>query len=327
MSRKSVLDEPEIASVRRFNRFYTSAIGTLRERWLTSTFSLTEARVLFEVGHRESPTAQEISRETGLDTGYLSRILRAFERRGLIARKASPKDARQMILSLTRKGRAELAVLDERASDEVRGMLNRLLPEQRLHLLHSMHTIETLLTPGAEKSPAPYVLRLHRLGDMGYITYRNAVIYAGEYGWGPGIESSVARIVADFLDNYDPQRERCWVAEREGVFAGCVFLVKHPDDPQNLARLRLLIVEQAARGSGLGRHLVHECTRFAQQAGYKKITLWTHTVLTAARKIYEREGYKLVHQEPHSSFGKEEMGETWELDLEKAAPRSVGAAL
>ncbi|WP_353062230.1 helix-turn-helix domain-containing GNAT family N-acetyltransferase [Tunturibacter psychrotolerans] len=304
--------ESQIAAVRAFNRFYTHIIGTLREGLLNSEYSLSEARVLYELATRLKSTAREIARDLELDPGYLSRILRKFEDVGLLSRKASVEDGRQSILKLTRQGKAAFSELDQRSNDEAQHLLERLSDKERIEFLHGMRSIENALD--ARSSRAPYILRQHRPGDMGWVVHRHGVIYTQELGWTPDFEAVVARIVADFIDNFDPKRERCWIAERDGEIAGSVFLVRHPEE-KDTAKLRLLLVETSARGLGLGKALVDECTYFARAAGYKKITLWTHDVLTAARHIYSEAGYKLVKEEPRHSFGVDVISETWDLTL------------
>src|SRR5918999_3905497 len=242
-------------------------------------------------------------------------MLRGFERRGLVERVRSTMDARRNHLQLTPKGRSTFAELNTRATDAVAGVLAPLPDSQRRQLLESMRTIESLLGRRlTSELQSPFVLRPHRPGDMGWVVHRQAVLYAQEYGWDETYEALISRIVADFIDRFDPKRERCWIAERGGETVGSVFLIKHPERT-GVAQLRLLYVERSARGLGIGRRLVHECTQFARQTGYRTITLWTNSVLVSARKIYEAEGYKLVREEPHHSFGHDLVGQTWELEL------------
>ena len=304
-----------VAQVRRFNRFYTRLVGALDEGHLDSSFSLAETRVLYELAHTDGLTATDLGRNLRLDAGYLSRLLRGFERRGLVERGKSPADARRSLLRLTQKGQATFDDLNLRATDAVAGILHPLADRQRRELLASMRAIESLLgDPEGIRPQAPFVLRPHRPGDMGWVVHRQAVLYAQEYGWDERYEALISRIVADFIDRFDSRRERCWIAERNGEIVGSVFLIRHPERA-GVAQLRLLYVEQAARGLGIGRRLVRECTEFARQTGYKAITLWTNSVLTSARKIYEAEGYRLVREEPHNSFGHDLVGQTWQLDL------------
>jgi len=303
--------DPRVEAVRRFNRFYTGRIGVLREHLLENPFSLTEARALYELAHREEGTATGLREELGLDAGYLSRILRGLEKRGLIQRKTSPDDGRQRLLSLTDRGRRAFAKLNADARSDVGAMLRRLSPEDQDRLIGAMATIERLLGATPEQR-VPYILRLHRPGDMGWVVQRHGELYAHEDGWDEQFEALVAESVARFLRNYDPKRERCWIAEKDGENVGCVFLVgKSP----TVAQLRLLLVEPKARGLGIGARLVDECGRFARGARYRKIRLWTNSVLHAARRIYEKAGYRLVREEPHHSFGHDLVGQTWELAL------------
>lgn len=305
--------DSSVAVFRGFNRFYTRLIGVLDERLIESGFSLTEARVLFELGVRADRSAGEIASELSIDPGYLSRILRKLEDGGLLDRSTAPGDARQAILRLTRKGKSALADLDCRSSAQAAGILDKLTPAQRVTLVRSMAHIESLLGDKAE-GLAPFILRSHRPGDMGWVVQRHGVLYAQEYGWDVTFEALVAKITADFIDNFNAKRENCWIAERYGEPMGCIFLVKHPQDPTT-AKLRLLLVEPSARGLGLGKALVGECVQFARLAGYKKVTLWTQSILAAAHKIYQSAGFDLILEEPHHSFGKDLIGQTWELNL------------
>ena len=300
----------DIEAVRRFNRFYTRQIGVLQEGLLRSPFSLAEARVLYELAQRDQPTAAELCKELGLDAGYLSRILRGFARRGLIEKRPSRSDGRQSLLALSADGRAAFRLLEQAARDQIGTLLEPLPASGQGRLLQAMRTIETLL--GAPEPRVPYILRAHQPGDLGWIVHRHGVLYAEEYGFDQQFEALVAEIVAQFVRHHDPRRERCWIAERYGAPVGSVLLVRQSDD---VAKLRLLLVEPAARGLGIGARLVEECTRFARRAGYRRITLWTNSVLHAARRIYEQAGYRLVHEEAHHSFGQDLIGETWELAL------------
>lgn len=301
------------ASVRQFNRFYTKQIGVLQDGLSRSAFSLTEARVIYELAHRKRATATKLGEELGLDAGYLSRILRRFDENGLVERAPSETDARQVILSLTPAGLTAFASLDAATRAEIDSMLRQLPATEQRRLVSAMSSIERILS-GAAESPVPYMLRPHGPGDMGWVVHRQSVLYAQEYGWNAEYETLSSRIVADFLEHYEATRERCWIAEREGVAIGSVFLVRHPER-EHVARLRLLYVEPAARGLGIGARLVQECSRFAQQSGYHTITLWTNSVLRAARKLYEAEGYALVNETPHHMFGKDLVGQTWEKSL------------
>lgn len=302
-----------VDAVRRFNRFYTRRIGVLQDRHLRSPFTLTEARVLFEVAHRGRTTPTELAGELGLDMGYLSRILRRFGERGLVRREPSAADRRQSIVALTGQGRETFAALDAAASAEVRALLGGLPEGDRRRLVDAMGTIEDVLGGGPLRGP--FVLRQHRPGDIGWIVQRHGELYWQEYGWDETFEALVAGIAADFIRNFNPARERCWIAEADGERLGSVVLVQNADDPEHTAQLRLLLVEPRARGLGLGRTLVQACTAFAREAGYARITLWTNAVLHAARRIYEREGYRLVHEAPHHSWGHDLVEQTWEMVL------------
>jgi len=300
-----------VEAVRRFNRFYTKQIGVLHEGLLRSPFPLTEARVIYELAHHEQTTATELGNELGLDAGHLSRILRDLKKRSLIDKQPSQTDGRQSILQLTKKGQDAFALLNARSHGGIEAMLNKLPTEDQNRLVEAMHTIEGLLDVQPEHK-VPYILRPHQAGDMGWVVYRHGVLYAEEYGWNEQFEALVADIAAKFIQHYDPKRERCWIAEKDGENIGSVFLVKKSD---TVAKLRLLLVEPKARGLGVGTRLVEECVRFARKAGYKKIVLWTNSVLVAARHIYEKAGFRLVKEEPHHSFGYDLVGETWELKL------------
>jgi DNA-binding MarR family transcriptional regulator/N-acetylglutamate synthase-like GNAT family acetyltransferase len=300
-----------IDAIRRFNRFFTRRIGVLREGLLHTPYSLTEARILFEIANHDDLTASDLSRELGLDPGYLSRILAGLERRDLIERTPSESDARRLLLALTPEGRDAFSLLDARSREEVAEMLGELSEEEQQRLLEAMRTIERILDKGFKYSE-PFFLRTHEPGDMGWVVHRHGVLYAREYGWDERFEALVARIVADFINNLDPAKERCWIAEMEGERIGCVFVVKANDE---VAKLRLLLVEPKARGLGLGSRLVEECIRFARSRGYKTLTLWTNSVLDAARHIYEDQGFMLVEEEEHHSFGKDLVGQNWELAL------------
>ena len=303
--------DQRVAAVRRFNRFYTRQIGLLQESYLKSQFSLSQVRVLYELAHRERPTATELGRELGLDPGYLSRILRLFERRGLLKRTPSKADGRQSHLFLTARGQAAFAPLNTRSREEIGAMLRALRARDQIRLVDSMHAIEGVLGAQPEKK-VPYLLRPHRPGDMGWVVSRHGALYAQEYGWDETFEALVAGIVKKFIEHYDPRKERCWIAEKDGEPVGSVFVVKQS---ATVAKLRLMLVEPKARGLGIGARLVDECVRFAGQTGYGKITLWTNSVLRAARRIYKEAGFRLIRQERHRSFGHDLVGETWDLKL------------
>ena len=306
--------EQQIASVRRFNRYYTRQIGVLRKTFLDSPYSLGEARVLYEIAINHSPTASEIARSLDLDAGYLSRVLRNFERRGLIRKRASPNDGRQSHLRLTPRGRKSFMPLDARSQRDTAAMLGKLAPAEQARLIAAMTAIETLLE-GQIQEPKPqrrYTLRAPRPGDFGWIVKRNAELYAQDYGWVAPFEGVCAQIVADFVNKFDATRERGWIAEIDGENVGSLMLA---NDGDGVARLRLLSVEPRARGLGIGARLVDEAIRFARSAGYRKIALWTHSVLTAARHIYQSAGFKLMRSEEHQRWGQPVVSEHWDLAL------------
>lgn len=306
----SALDS-RVAAVRRFNRFYTQKIGALGEGHLASAFSLTEVRVLYELAHRDEPTASQLAITLALDAGYLSRILSQFTQRGLVRRSRSASDGRNVHLHLTKKGERAFVPLEAKAEEAVASLLRALPARRQDTLLRAMRNVQTLLD--AERSTPPRVtLRAHRPGDMGWIIHRHGELYHKEYGFDATFEALVAEIAAKFIREFDSKRERCWVADVNGSIVGSVFLVRQSDA---VAKLRLLLVEPNARGLGIGKRLVHECTRFARKVGYTRITLWTQSILDTARKIYEREGYQLVRAEPHNSFGRDLVAQTWEKDL------------
>lgn len=301
-----------VSTIRAFNRFYTRKIGVV-DGMASSPFSLAEARVLYELARRERPTATEIRKELGLDAGYLSRILLGFERRKIVARAQSKSDERQKFLSLTAKGRKIFVALNERSNRDAAAMIEKLSPAVRSRLIGALQTVRTVLGDAPETRTA-YVLRQHEAGDMGWVVERQGILYVREYGWDETYEALAAEIVAQFIRNYDPKRGRCWIAEKDGVRVGVVFAVKASEE---LAKLRLLHVEPEARGLGIGRRLVEECIRFARHAGYKRMTLWTSSILTAARHIYADAGFELMRSENQHGFGKDLTMETWELDLQQ----------
>jgi DNA-binding MarR family transcriptional regulator/GNAT superfamily N-acetyltransferase len=301
--------QDRVAAVRRFNRFYTQRIGVLSDAWLGSPFSLTEARVLYEIGQRPGITARAIGDELGLDAGYLSRILRRFHKEGLIRKQVSPTDGRQTLLSMTAHGREAFAPLEARTLAQVGAMLEQLPSPEQDRLVAAMGTVETLLAP---EPKGDFILREARTGDFGWIVMRHAVLYAQDYQWNEKFEALCAQIVAEFLDNFDPAYERGWIAERAGEPVGSVLLAK---DTPEVARLRLLLVEPSARGLGIGKALTDECIAFARERGYRRITLWTHSVLTAARHIYARAGFRLTSSEPRHSWGQDVVSEHWDLEF------------
>ena len=299
-----------ITAVRRFNRFYTRRIGVLDESHLGSGFSLAEGRVLFELAHRTGVSASELTRDLGLDAGYLSRILKRFQAKGLVRRATAEGDARRSVLELTAAGRAAFKPLDKASSRDVAAILERLPQPKRKAIVNAMTTIERALEAAEQNSDV--ALRALKVGDIGWIAHRQGILYAEEYGWDGSYEALVAEILAGFVQNFDAAWENAWIAERDGEILGSVFLVRKSDE---VAKLRLLYVEAAARGTGLGKRLVEECIGFARAKGYRMMTLWTQSNLAAARAIYEKAGFRLIATEKHCSFGKDLVGETWELDL------------
>jgi len=311
--------EAPTAAIRRFNRFYTRRIGVLHEKLAATRFSLTESRLLWELAQRGRATAAELARDLDLDPGYLSRLLRGLKEQALIRSERSPSDARHLHLSLTATGRRAFASLDRQSEADVAALLASLPETGQRGMLRAMAEIEAILGE-RDRAGIPCQLRPPQPGDIGWTIDRHGRLYAAEYGWDVRFESLVARIAADFVDRFDAGREACWIAERDGINVGCVFLVQARDDGSGAvvdgtAQLRLLLVEPAARGLGIGARLVDECERFARAAGYRRIVLWTNSVLLAARGIYAKAGYRLVASEPHVSFGHSLVGETWQLEL------------
>jgi len=303
------MSEAYVAAIRRFSRFYTAQLGLLDEGLLNTDFTMTEARVLYELATSPTRTATGLSRELAIDPGYLSRLLKNFEQRGLISRTASPGDARQALLALTAAGQAAFAPLDQGSRRQVHAMIDRRAPGETARLVEAMQTIEDLL---GHRPSDPITLRRHHLGDIGWIAHRQAILYAREYGWDETYEILAAEILAGFVRCFDPQKEQSWIAERDGAVVGSVFLVH---GSETTAKLRLLYVEPAARGQKLGRRLVDACIGFARAKGYRTLTLWTNDVLVPARRIYQSAGFTCVAREPHHSFGKDLVGETWTLPL------------
>jgi DNA-binding MarR family transcriptional regulator/GNAT superfamily N-acetyltransferase len=320
----------QIARVRAFNRDYTRRIGVLADGMLDSPYSLTEARLLYEIAHRRGVTAGELAADLDLDRGYLSRLLKGFETKKLLVRTPSEQDGRRQHLRLTPAGVRVFAPLEERSQAQVRDMLSALGEDRRHAVLAAMDTIQGALAEQGQppqgrhseiqqsrgqQSPRQLTLRGHRPGDMGWVVQRHGEIYHQEYGWNEEFEALVAEIAAEFVRKLDTARERCWVAEYDGRRVGCIFLVAKD---ATTAKLRLLLVEPDARGLGVGRTLVAECVRFAREVGFRKIVLWTQDNLTAARRIYGNEGFVKTGQEPHHSFGYDLVAETWELELRAA---------
>jgi DNA-binding MarR family transcriptional regulator/N-acetylglutamate synthase-like GNAT family acetyltransferase len=307
----SALD-PYVGAVRHFNRFYTRKIGVLKEGLLDSPLSLTEARVLYELCHRTGCSATDLRGALGLDAGYLSRILRAFEKRGWLERKRAEGDARRQVLAATRAGRAAFESLNARSDDEMRRLLAGIGHERLDRLRQAMQTVEDVLEPRAPGA-VPYLLRTHRPGDIGWVVYRHGVLYSEEWGYDERFEALVAQIAAEFVQHHDPAAERCWIAEKDGERVGSVFLVRKST---RVAKLRLLLVEPSARGLGIGKRLVEECVRFARQCRYRKLVLWTQSELRAARRIYQQAGFRLAATERHRSWGRDDLAaESWELAL------------
>jgi DNA-binding MarR family transcriptional regulator/GNAT superfamily N-acetyltransferase len=322
----STVDPARIDEVRRFNRFYTREIGVLEQGHLHSEFSLAAVRLLYELAHwndnrQDPPTATDVAREMGLDAGYLSRLLRDLVRRRLVRRAPSPADARQHHLRLTPEGRRVFTDLEKRASADIAALLAPLSDGKQRLVVDALRTVHASLAAqshdGVSDAPSDtpaFIIRPPRAGDLGWVVARHGAVYAQEYDWNVEFEGLVARVVADYVEHHDPEREACWIAERDGENVGSIFLVRHPERA-GVAKLRLLLVEPSARGLGVGRRLVEECTRFARKAGYHTITLWTNKILVSALRIYAAAGYKVVNEEPHHSFGHDLVSQTWELEL------------
>jgi len=299
-----------VTAVREFNRFYTGLLGLLREGLLDTPYSLTEARIIFELARSDQADVVELRRVLDIDAGYLSRLLARFEADGLVARRRSASDERRQVISLTGQGRTAFALLDDFSASQIRALLSGCGEEEQRRITEAMAYVQRVLS-GSRHSPA-VGLRQPGPGDLGWVVHRHGLLYATEYGWDETFEALVARIVADYAAGHDRRRERVWIAEADGQPAGCVFCVRKDDET---AQLRLLLVEPAARGLGLGGQLVGECISFARTAGYSQLVLWTNDVLTAARRIYERAGFQLTGQEKHHSFGHDLVGQTWRLAL------------
>lgn len=300
-----------VAAVRAFTRFFTAIIGVLDEGLLRSPYSLTEARVIFELAQTDRTEVVQLRRSLGLDPGYLSRMLARFETDGLVVRERSGSDARRQVIGLTTTGREVFAMLDSRSAEQVATLLSDLSEGDQRRVVEAMETVRAVL--GSTPRPGDYDIRRLRPGELGWVVQRHGVLYAEEYGWDDTFEALVARIVADYVDDRDPRREAAWIAEAGGQPVGCVFCVRGDDDAT--AKLRLLLVEPAARGMGIGGRLVDECIRFARSAGYRTLTLWTNDVLVAARRIYQRAGFELVEENEHHSFGHDLVGQYWRLEL------------
>lgn len=306
--------DERVAALRRFNRFYTQKIGVLGEGLLHSPFSLAEARIVYELAQVKDATASQLARDLDLDAGYLSRILRRFERQGLIRRRTAAEDRRRSLLALTQKGRRAFATLDRRSREENAALLRPLTQAQRAELAEAMARIERLLgrAPGGDARPRPFLLRPHRAGDIGWVVHRHGFLYNAEYGFDATFEALVAEIGAEFLRRFDPSRDCCWIAESSGRIVGSAFVVRQT---RRIAKLRLVYVEPEARGLGVGQALLEACIAFSRDAGYRTLTLWTNDVLVAARRLYERAGFRLVASERHRSFDRDLVGENWDLEL------------
>jgi len=322
----SAVDPARIEEMRRFNRFYTREIGVLEQGHLHSAFSLAAVRLMYELAHwnddrPDPPTATDVAREMGLDAGYLSRLLRDLVRKRLVKRAPSPTDARQHHLRLTPEGRSVAADLEKRAKADIATLLAPLGDNKQRLVIDALRTVQASLAvrshdtaPGVSVEAPAFIVRPPRAGDLGWVVARHGAVYSQEYGWNEEFEGLVARIVADYVEHHDAEREACWIAERDGENVGSVFLVRHPERP-GVAKLRLLLVEPSARGLGIGRRLVEECTRFARKAGYHTITLWTNSVLDSALRIYAAAGYTMIEETPHHSFGHDLVSQVWELEL------------
>ncbi len=302
--------EELVTAVREFNRFYTNVLGLLQEGLLETPYSLTEARVIFELAGHDHSDATELRRVLDIDTGYLSRILARLEAGKLISRQRSPDDGRRLEIGLTEQGKAAFQMLDKRSSSQVSDLLGRLSSADQRRLTSAMANVREII--GGQPRPVGYVLRAPLPGDLGWVISQHGAVYADEYRWDASFEALVARIVADYAERHDPQREAAWIAEVTGEPAGCVFCVRKSATAE---QLRLLLVNPAARGMGIGGRLVAECTSFARRAGYAELVLWTNDILTAARHVYERAGFLLVAENPHHSFGHNLVGQTWRLSL------------
>ena len=306
----------EVPAVRAFNRFWTQQIGLLQAGLVDTPYSLTEARVLFELAQREATDLADLRGALRLDAGYLTRVVGRLKDAGLITSRRSPDDGRRQVIRLTAQGRSEFGTLDARSSEATAAMLDAVPAPDRRRLVAAMATIEGTLAPPPREPPRAYLLREPGPGDLGWIVQRNGAVYAAEYGWDQSYEALVARIVADFAQHHEPARERVWIAEMDGEPVGCVLCVRRDDET---AQLRILLVDPAARGRGIGARLVEECIRFARAAGYRSLVLWTNDVLVSARRLYEAAGFELVDEEAHHSFGHDLVGQTWRLDLDSGA--------
>jgi DNA-binding MarR family transcriptional regulator/GNAT superfamily N-acetyltransferase len=301
----------DVAAIRAFNRFYTARIGALRDGLLATAHPLPEARVLYELGQVDHADFADLRRALALDAGYLSRLLARLEEQGLVRRERAPDDGRRQHVALTRRGEHAYRTLDDRSAAEIAALLDGLAEDDRRRLLDALHTVRTILEQAPE--PQAFVLRDPQPGDFGWVVQRHGALYAAEYGFDATFEALVARVVADYANDHDPERERAWIAEASGRPVGCILCMRRDE---RTAQLRCLLVEPSARGLGVGQALVDECVRFARQAGYDRIVLWTNDVLVGARRLYERAGFALAESAPHRSFGRDDLvGEDWALDL------------
>jgi DNA-binding MarR family transcriptional regulator/GNAT superfamily N-acetyltransferase len=306
-------DRERVEAVRAFNRFWTNRIGALNSGLLGTPYSLTEARIIFELAHGGSMDLAHVRKKLEIDAGYLSRLMTRLKERGLVEAKPSMSDGRRQVVRLTQRGRAAFEDLDARSIRQVERMLSDFTEEDQRRFISALATIRGLFDPAPGTSP--YVIRPLRPGDLGWVVHRHGVIYAQEHGWDESFEALIARVVAEYVESRDEGRDNAWIAEVEGYPAGCVFCVKKNE---KVAKLRLLLVEPRARGMGIGSRLVEECIRFAKRAGYEQVTLWTNDVLTSARRIYEAAAFRLVDERPHHSFGHDLVGQDWLLDLDEA---------
>lgn len=309
-----VVDPRQIAEIRAFSRFYTSVMGLLDQGLLQSKLTLTEARVIFELAHSGQTDVSDVRSAMKIDGAHLSRILSRFDAAGLVTRTRSADDGRRQVVQLTEDGREAFATVNERSDEQARRLLETLMPHDRGVLLASLRTVRSILGDVQAPATAAVVIRPLGAGDLGWVVERHGALYAEEYGWDQTFEALVAKIVADYGASHDPTRENAWIAELNGVRAGCIFCVRKDD---GTAQLRLLLVDPSARGHGIGPRLVDECVRFARLAGYREVTLWTNDVLTAARRIYERAGFELADEDKHHSFGHDLVGQNWSLELVK----------
>ncbi|HEX6425496.1 MAG TPA: bifunctional helix-turn-helix transcriptional regulator/GNAT family N-acetyltransferase [Acidimicrobiales bacterium] len=306
------VDPARVAAVRAFSRFYTAVLGVLDEGLLDTPFSVTEARVVFELAQHDATDLADLRRELRVDAGYMSRVVTRLEADGLVTRERSPRDGRRQVLRLSDQGRAVFATLDGRAAEQAAALLAPLPEPVQQRVVAAMDTVRVVLGGDAPPRPRAVVLRPPGPGDYGWVVARHGAVYADEYGWDAGFEGLVARIVGDYVDHHDPRREAAWIAEIDGELVGCVFCVAKD---AATAQLRILLVEPSARGLGIGTRLVDECVRFAARAGYAAIELWTNDVLVSARRIYEAAGFVLVDEAPHHSFGHDLVSQTWRLEL------------